>query len=475
MRYRNMLVIGLILLLFGLTLSSCKKKEAREQTATTEETKSSEEEVLYWTCGMHPSVKSDEPGKCPICNMDLVPVYKEGTGTEEDVLAIRLSSRAEKLAGVRTHEVIYLPLFKEIRAVGKIDYDERRIAYVASRIPGRIDKLFVDFTGVTVKKGDPLVLIYSPALVSTQEEYLLAVKALENAKGSNIPEVVESAKSLVESAKKRLLLWGITEEQIQELEAKGKVETHTTIYAPISGTVTDKTAVEGGYVKEGENIYTIAGLSHLWVLGDIYEEDISWVKINQEVVINSIAFPGAVFQGRISFINPYLDEKTRSIKIRVDIPNPHHKLKPGMYVDALINVPIKGKKGVYYTCPMHPGVISQKPGECPECGMYLEKVEAGFVLGVSKSAVLDVGTRKLVYVAKGKGIYEAREIIVGPEAEAMVDGRKQKFFPVLEGLAVGEEVVTRANFLIDSQTQLTGEAEGCYGGALETEHTGHQH
>ena len=476
MSRRNIKFMVLFLLLLGLSLYSCQKAEISTQTAVqTEESQGKEgEEILYWTCGMHPSVRVTpeqyEKGqtKCPICNMDLVSVLREEEAPgEQGEVVLRLSPRAQKLAGVATSEVTYRPLTKEIRTVGKIDYDERGQAYVASRVPGRIDKLHVDFTGVTVKQGNPLVWLYSPALVSTQEEYLLALETLEKVKGSRIQEVIENAKSLVKSTEKRLLLWGITESQIEELGKKKEAETHMTIYAPMSGTVIHKTALEGKYVKEGENIYHIADLSDVWMFADIYEEDISWIKLGQIVEVTSIAYPGDVFRGEISFINPYLDEKTRSVKIRVDVPNPNEKLKPGMYVDVFIKVPISGRKGAYYTCPMHPDVISAEPGECPECGMYLKKTEGDVVLAVPKSAVLDVGTRKLVYLDQGAGRYRAREVILGPEAEVLVGGKSERCFPVLEGLAEGDKVVTRANFLIDSQTQLAGEAAGVYGGAIE--------
>lgn len=418
-----------------IALPSCQRNPEQKVPVKAE----GQQDVLYWTCGMHPSVRvspneySRGRTKCPICNMDLVPVRKGKEREAEGVVSLTLSERAKRLASVRTFQVTYLPLEKVIRAVGKIDYDERRLAYVASWIPGRIDKLFVNFTGVKVKKGDPLLWIYSPNLVTAQQEYLLALETFEKVKTSHIQEVVDNARSLIESAKKRLILWGVTEEQIKELKQRGSVETHLTIYSPISGTVIRKTALEGKYVKEGEEIFCIADLSIVWMLADIYEEDLSLIRLGQKVKITSTAFPGEVFEGRISFINPYLNEKTRTVKIRVDVPNPEEKLKPGMYVNALIKVPL------------------------------------GLVLAVPKSAVLDVGMRKLVYLDKGEGRYEARQVKVGLEAEARVGDKRLSFFPVIEGLAEGERVVTRANFLIDSQTQLTGEAAGAYGGALEVE------
>lgn len=473
MKYRFILPSIVILILSGLLFTGCSKKKTNYHPKEAEKLRSVEKnEVLYYTCGMHPSVKvtpeeyDKGQTKCPLCNMDIVPVTGEETLDEEREISLRLSSRARKLANVRTSKVTYLPLSRETKAVGIVEYDERRKAIVSARINGRIDKLFVNFTGAEVKKGSPLVWMYSPDLVATQEEYILALETADRVKTSHIKEVLDNAESLVESTKRRLLLWGITASQITRLKNRKQAETHMTIYAPISGTVIHKTILEGKYVKEGENLYTIADLSHIWVLADIYEEDISWVKKGTTVQIMAIAFPDKIFTGTISFIDPYLNEKTRSVKIRIDISNPDGKLKPGMYVDTVIQAQLGENKESHYTCPMHPEVASNEPGKCPECGMFLEKVEHALTLAVPKSAVLDVGTRKLVYVYKGNGAYVSREVKLGPEAEALVGNSKGKYFPILEGLAEGETVVTRANFLLDSQTQLTGGAAGAYGGAL---------
>jgi len=309
--FKKYLIIAAVLILLGLSLVLISWNKSEEQAGDSgikSEQVATEKEVLYYTCGMHPSVRVSpedyEKGNknCPICNMGLVPVYKDQEmagmeGMEPEALEkiereIRLSPRAQALAQVKTEEIQYLPLFKEISTVGEIDYDERRVAYVAAWIPGRIDKLFVNFTGVRVRKGDPLVWIYSPELVTTQEEYLLALETLDKVKDSGNEDTVRGAESLVKASKRRLLLWGISEKQIKELSERKKASTHMTIYAPIGGTVIHKNAFEGKYVKEGENLYKIADLSNLWILADIYAYEMGWIKVGHKVEITTTAFPG---------------------------------------------------------------------------------------------------------------------------------------------------------------------------------------
>jgi Cu(I)/Ag(I) efflux system membrane fusion protein len=492
---RNILVImlGVSLIVGSFSIFSCKKTEnVHDDIAASEQQEAAEKEILYYTCGMHPSVRVKpedyEAGnnKCPICNMDLVPVYKEDeaamdmTASDQEEHAqgidvqLKLSARAQTLAQVKTESLEFRHLMKEISTVGQMEYDERKVSYVAAWIPGRIDKLFVDFTGDQVKKGDPLIQIYSPNLVTTQEEYLLALETLDRVKESPEPQTIKGAESLVESSKQRLLLWGISEEQIEELKSNRKANTFMIIPAPSGGTVIHKNAFEGKYVKEGENLFRIANLSHLWMQADIYESDLAEIQVGQPVMIHTQAYPDEIFKGRIVFLDPYLDPETRTVKLRVDVPNPGFRLKPGMFVDAYISVHIHegimATDKIVYTCPMHPEVIAEEPSDCPICGMKLiqkEQAPEGTVLAIPKSAVLDTGVRKVVYVEKEVGVYIPREVEIGPEAIGVVDGQKQRFYSVLAGLIEGMKVVTQANFLIDSQSQITGQAEAIYSGALE--------
>ena len=490
-----------------IPLSGCKEKSPKVPSADKHETKP-QREVLYWTCGMHPTVKNDQEGKCPICFMDLVPVYAEGTAKEAgEKVSLKLSENARNLAKVQTSVVERRRLKKEIFTVGKVDYDESRVAYVAAWADGRIDRLFADFTGIRVRKGEHLVELYSPQLVSAQDEYLIARRS--------------GNKSLIESSRRKLLLLGITEGQIRKIAKRKKAQTHLTIYAPIGGTVIHKNALEGMYVKEGDPLYQIADFTNLWVIVDIFEYEIGWIKLGQEVEITVKSYPGEIFRGRVAFIDPFLNEKTRTVKVRINVDNNDLRLKPGMYVNAEIKSPLSDfglpiDRSLYgkYICPMHPDVVQEDEGVCPKCGMKLEKyelpeerkvtkekkviyvcpmeedkdvvsgepgdcpkcgmklvakkieVKGDTVLAVPKTAVLDTGRRKMVYVEIEPGEYVPREVRLGPETMAKVDGDEEVFYPVVSGLSEGERVVTRGNFLIDSQTQLTGAAEAVYGGAI---------
>jgi len=347
------------------------------------------EEIEFY-CPMHPNIARAEMGNCPVCGMPLSKRKKGAAITlPPGILSrIQLSPYRIRLAGLATSPVTHELLSKEIRTVGIVEYDERRLAKITARIPGRVDKLFVSFTGQAVAKGEPLVSIYSPELVSTQDELLLAVKAQKALKDS--PVKLGDDGSLVEAAKRRLRLWGITDAQIEKLEKTAQAETHMTFNSPIGGIVTEKKLLEGHYVQEGSDLYTVADLSVLWMQARVYEDEISWVKLGQAVEITSTAYPGQVLTGAVSFIAYVVDSATRTVNVRVDIQNTDLKLKPGMYVLATIRIPagkveeisdaqakaLASQAGeTVYQCPMHPEVVADKPGKCPKCGMNMEKAK----------------------------------------------------------------------------------------------------
>lgn len=328
---------------------------------------------------------------------------------EKEAPTITISEEKRQLIGVRTAEAGFRTLDKRIRTVGKVEVDETRLAFVNTKIAGWVKKLFVNFTGDQVVKGQPLLSIYSPDLVTAQEEYLLALRARTMVSGG-IPEVQASQQSLVESAKRRLLLWDITEEQIAGLEKTGKTKTEMTINAPLNGIVLEKMVFDGAYIIPGMNLYRIADLSTVWIIADVYEYEVPLVKIGQQVRVTQPYSSGEVLHATVSFINPVLDPMTRTVKVRIAVRNPGLVLKPDMFV----NVEIMSSSLARLVIP--------------------------------RSAVLDSGTRQIVYVEKEPGVFELRNVTLGVRGENEVE--------VLQGIKKGERVVTSGNFLIDSESQL---------------------
>jgi Cu(I)/Ag(I) efflux system membrane fusion protein len=293
-------------------------------------------------CPMHPSVVRSEPGSCPICGM---PLSKRAKGEKQELPAgvlaqVQLSPLKVEMGRIGTTPVGYHLLAHEIRTVGIVDYDETRRAFIAARIKGRIDKLMVNYTGQEVQKGDPLVWIYSPDLLVAQEELLTAVRDQRAQQGNGDKWARSTTDSLAASARRKLALWGITDEQIDEIIRRGTTEDHLTIYSPMSGIVTERKVLEGDYVNEGDRFYTIADLSTVWMQAKIYENDIGGVQIGTVVEVTSTAYPNDVFAGRITFIAYTVDPDTRTISARVEVANPDYKLRPGMYVHARIGVPV---------------------------------------------------------------------------------------------------------------------------------------
>jgi Cu(I)/Ag(I) efflux system membrane fusion protein len=354
----------------------------------------------------------------------------------------------------------------EIRMVGKVDYDETRVKHITAWVPGRIDRLYVDYTGITVSKGDHMVYLYSPELLSAQAELLQAVKAVENLKAGSSELIRRSILATLEASREKLRLLGLAKEQIEEIEKTGKLVDHITIYAPMGGVVIEKHRTEGTYVDTGTQIYMIADLMHLWVKLDAYESDMMWIRYGQEVEFVTEAYPGDVFRGKISFIDPVLNARTRTIKLRVNVENPDNKLKPEMFVRAVVRAKVAQGGMVMdpemagkWVCPMHPSIVKTEASICEKCGMDLVTTESlGYVkVGVPKkaplvipsSAPLITGKRAVVYVQipdKEKPTYQGREVVLGPRAG--------DYYLVKEGLAEGEIVVTNGNFKIDSALQI---------------------
>ncbi|TWU34872.1 efflux RND transporter periplasmic adaptor subunit [Novipirellula artificiosorum] len=417
-------------------------------------------EPAIWTCSMHPQIRRDGPGDCPICGMDLVPVKKSVGG----VRTVSISSDVKKLMNVQTVPVTRRYVTANVRMVGKIDYDETSLAHITAWVSGRLDRLYVDYTGVRVNKGDHMAYIYSEELYTAQEELITAVESDVNRPTSRFIESID----LAESAREKLRLLGITEKQIQEIEQRRKPTDHITIYSPVGGIVIEKLRQEGDRVRTGDRIYTVADLTKLWVQMDAYESDLAWLRYGQEVEFTTEAYPGEVFKGRVAFINPVLNEATRTVKVRVNVSNEDGRLKPEMFVRAIVRSKIAAGGRVLdaslagkWIGPMHPEIVKDEPGDCPICGMPLVKAETlGYVtaepsdaakpLVIPVSAALLTGTRAIVYLQipdAEQPTYEGREIVLGPRAG--------DYYLVKAGLEEGDLVVTNGNFKLDSALQIS--------------------
>lgn len=343
--------------------------------------------------------------------MDLIPV----ANSEGGIRTLTLSSETQALMAVESTAVERRYVTHEVPMVGKVDYDETRLGYITAWVAGRLDRLFVDFSGVEVREGDHMVSVYSEQLYSAQEELIQALKyARDDARSTTRVGVGDL--NLVESAREKLRLLGLKDEQISQIEGRTAPTNHVTIYAPVGGVVIEKLKQQGERVGVGERIYTIADLRQVWVHLDAYESDLPWLRYGQSVVVTTEAYPGEEFEGRIAFIQPVLDDKTRTVKVRVNVPNPDGRLKPQMFVRAVVRPEVAAAGRVIdpslvgkWISPMHPEIVKEQPGECDICGMALVQAESlGFVapaaneqgapLVIPYSAALVTGRRAVVYV-----------------------------------------------------------------------------
>ena len=455
--------IGLLLL--GFWLRGLFGSPASHGGADPHHAAGHQEETTRWTCSMHPEIDLAKGGPCPKCGMALIPRLDDGG--PQDLPRLSISASAAKLMDVQVAPVERRFVTASIRMVGKVDYDETRLAYITAWIPGRLDRLFVDYTGVPVRKGDHLVSLYSPELLSGQVELLQAIKAVAAIQGSDSTLLRQSTVATLEAAREKLGLWGLTDEQVAKIEMRGTASDHTTIYAPTGGIVVHKNAVEGMYVKEGTQIYTIADLSTVWIKLDAYESDLEWLRYGQPIEFSTVAYPGEVFKGTIAFIDPVLDGKTRTVKIRVNVPNADGRLKPDMFVTAVVHAQVAAGGKVMdaalsgkWICPMHPDIIKETAGACDLCEMPLVTTESlGYVgdtlaqrqapLVIPATAALRTGTRAVVYVKEpdaNEPTFWGREVTLGPRAG--------DHYLVREGLTEGELVVVRGNFKLDAELQI---------------------
>ena len=372
-----------------------------------------------WTCSMHPQILLPQPGKCPICFMDLIPI-KTDSGDKDSLhpREIRLSETAAKLAGIRTVEVKRGSPRIEGRLIGKVGYDETRLGTITAWMAGRIDRLFVSYTGAFVKKGQEMAEIYSPELYAAQSELIEAVKAAPGFSESRLDMIRNSAARTVKAAREKLRLLGLNQDQINSVIKRGMPSDHITLHAPLSGVVTKREVTEGMYLRTGSPIYTIADISRVWVILEGYESDLPRLKIGTEIEFTSEAMPGKIFSGKIAYIDPFVNEKTRTAAVRVEAENPGYTLKPGMYVKAVYRFDLSG-----YLKSEPPLLV---PAEAP----------------------LITGKRAVVYVAapEKEGVYEGREIVLGP--------RGGEYYVVEKGLKEGEMVVARGAFKLDSSLQI---------------------
>lgn len=408
--YKLLIGVFIVGLLFGwIFFHSSGSKTNTAQELIEHESHSAEAENQIWTCSMHPQIKMDKPGKCPICGMELIPLTSMSSsvsGDDFDPNELVMTESAAKLASIQTMIVAKGVPNKTVYLNGKVQADERNIAELTARFGGRIEKLFVNFTGQNVTRGEKLATIYSPGLVTAQRELLEAIS------------FKETRPSLYTAAKGKLKLWDLTDEQISAIEEKGDPQIYFDILSPISGTITMRHVALGDYIKEGTALFKVIDLTKVWVMFDAYESDLPWIKLGDKIDFTIQAFPGKTFSAKVTYIDPFINGQTRVAKVRVEVPNPKLTLKPEMFSTGLLESKI---------------------------------AEESNKIIVPKSSILWTGKRAVVYIKvqnRETPSFLYREVVLGPEAGA--------FYVISEGLEEGEEIAVNGVFKIDAASQLQG-------------------
>jgi len=411
MKKLALLIAALTLVGLGYLAGARRGDPARSEASESSPQKA-ERKIAFYRNPMDPSIHSDHPAQDSM-GMDYVPVYEDELDAPASTVAGRASvmipADRRQLLGVKSEALTRAPLRRAIRTVGRVVPDERLLHHVHTKYDGFIEHVYVDFIGKYVKKGEPLLSIYSPDLFATQQEYLLAQKAAREL-AKNGGDAAARGDALVDAVRQRLLLWDIRPEEIATLEREGVARRDVDLYSSGNGYVLAKVALHGMRVTPADSLFDIADLSRVWVMADVYESDLSSVRLGMSAVIETASAPGQKLRGPVTFISPTVEASTRTTKVRVEVENPGSRLKPDMFADVTLEVGL------------------------------------GSALVVPEGAIIDAGARKLAFVDLGGGLYEPREVVLGERAD--------QGFVVLSGLSEGEKVVVAANFLIDSESSL---------------------